>query len=52
MRCPSCEEHIKIEDWTDDSLFQCEHCREWIRLEADESTYRGATDTRLEIVDE
>lgn len=52
MRCPACDEYVPIEDWDDDSPFQCEECGEWIRLVIDESTYKGATDKYLEVVDE
>lgn len=47
MRCPSCDEHIDIEDWDDNSPFQAPCCGEWMQLDIDESTYRGATQTRL-----
>ena len=47
MRCPNCEGYIGIEDWHDDTPFECEHCGEMIALNTDESTYTGATDTRL-----
>lgn len=52
MRCPNRETNIDIEDWQDDTPFDCPDCGVLLRLEIDESTYRGATDTRLMVVDE
>lgn len=51
MRCPDCETNIEIEDWQDDKPFDCPECGTPLRLEIDESTYLGATDTRLVVVD-
>ena len=52
MRCPNCEYHIGIEDWQDNEPFDCEHCETILKLNIDESTYTGATETRLIIWDE
>jgi len=49
MKCPTCDPHVSIEDWDDDSPFRCD---EWIRLVIDESTYKGATEKFLEVIDE
>jgi Zn ribbon nucleic-acid-binding protein len=47
MNCPNCDNNITIEDWQDDEPFECPECGELIQLITDESTYVGATDTRL-----
>ena len=52
MKCPNCDQHIEIEDWQDLEPFTCEECQESLCLIIDESTYRGATDTRLVIYDD
>lgn len=52
MRCPNCEAYIAIEDWQDDTPFDCQECGTKLRLEIDESTYCGATDSRSVIVDD
>lgn len=51
MKCPNCDQHIEIEDWQEPEPFPCEECGELLYLITDESTYRGATDTRLIIWD-
>lgn len=52
MRCPECESYVVIEDWQDDSIFECESCQAPLRLITDESTYYGAKDTYLEVADD
>jgi len=52
MRCPNCDSGIYIEDWKDDTPFQCEKCKEWLQIDIDEGTYYGATHTTLVVVDE
>lgn len=52
MLCPSCEEHIVLEDYEDTEPFECEHCNTLIALEIDEGTYFGAKHTQLIIVDD
>lgn len=52
MICPSCEEHIVLEDYSDTTPFQCEHCDIWLELNIDEGTYYGAVHTNLRIVDD
>ena len=51
MKCPACDEHIDIEDWYSDAPFECPECGAYLRLIVDESTYKGATDSRLEIAE-
>ena len=52
MLCPSCEEHIVLEDYEDTSPFQCEYCDSWLACDLDESTYLGAKHTALRIIDD
>jgi predicted nucleic acid-binding Zn ribbon protein len=52
MKCPACGEHFEIEDWHSDAPFECPECGARLRLVADESTYQGATDSRLEIAED
>lgn len=52
MICPSCDEHFAMEDYTDDTPFECEYCGQWLKIDIDESTYQGATHTRLICLDE
>lgn len=51
MRCPACDRYVAIEDWNDDTPFECDHCAALLRLDTDEGTYCGATDRRLIVVD-
>lgn len=52
MKCPVCDEHFDVEDWHSDAPFECLGCGIRLRLVVDEGTYKGATDSRLEIVDD
>lgn len=48
MKCPNCEQYIEIEDWQEEESFSCD---ESLCLITDESTYLGANDTSLIILD-
>lgn len=52
MKCPACDIHIEIEDWQNPNPFHCCECGQQLLLHTDESTYTGATDTKLIILDE
>ena len=52
MKCPACEEHFDIEDWQDDSPFECPNCETLLRLDIDEGTYLGATHSSLVIMED
>lgn len=51
MKCPNCEEHFELEDYTDNTPFQCEYCGQCLQLDLDESTYEGAVKTTLVMLD-
>ena len=57
MQCPNCEKFIGW-DWLQEEEiegndeFECPHCDTELRLLIDESTYYGAQETTLEIVDD
>lgn len=52
MKCPSCETHFELEDFNDDTPFQCDQCDQWLKLDLDESTYEGAVKRTLIMLDE
>lgn len=52
MMCPNCEEHFELEDYNDNTPFQCEHCGQWVELDCDEGTYEGAVKRTLIMLDE
>jgi hypothetical protein len=47
MQCPNCEEHFDLEDYMDETPFQCEHCGQCLQLDLDEGTYEGAVKRTL-----
>ena len=51
MIYPNCENNIGIEDYSDESVFRCEYCETQLRLDTDESSYTGASEKSLVIVD-
>jgi primosomal protein N' len=51
MDCPDCDKWITIEDFTDDTPFKCHHCGITLKLEIDESSYCGASQTTLVVQD-
>ena len=52
MRCPACDDYILIEDFQDDTAFECSGCKTLLKLDTDEGTYFGATDTTLIIMED
>jgi ribosomal protein L37AE/L43A len=52
MKCPNCERHFDVEDYNDNTPFQCEHCAQWLELDCDEGTYEGAVKRTLVMLDE
>lgn len=55
MNCPKCDHHIRHDYLEDECIeandtFDCASCSEALRLIVDESSYRGAIQTSLEIV--
>lgn len=52
MKCVNCDEHFEIEDYEDTTPFQCEYCGVWLKLDIDESSYLGAKQTNLIMLDE
>jgi hypothetical protein len=52
MRCPACDAHIVIEDWNDDTPFDCPECGAVLQLVTDEGGYCGAAEKRLIVVEE
>lgn len=52
MKCPRCDEYFELDDYDDETPFQCEHCNQWLKLDLDESTYEGAVKRSLVLPDE
>ena len=52
MRCPECEGYISIEDWTDDTPFECPSCGVLLKLDTDEGSYTGAAQKNLLVIDD
>jgi hypothetical protein len=52
MRCPNCDRFVPVEDWHSDEPFERPGCGTLLRPTVDESSHKGATETRPEIVGE
>ena len=51
MKCPCCDEHFELDDYDDETPCQCEHCKQWLKLDLNESTYEGPVKRTLIIQD-
>lgn len=52
MECPACYNHFPLEDYTDETPFNCEFCGQLLQLKLDEGTYEGAVKSTLIILDD